>query len=394
MSAWLLCSLVFTHVTVIDVEQGRARSDVTVVVEGDRIAAVGRAPVPKHAKVVDGRGKFLIPGLWDMHVHMHATIDMGPADTSAWTFFGPLLRSRGITGVRSMFDSLEALDKARDQLRIAASGPILDGPRPTWPGSIACAGPGEGRAAVRRIKQAGADFVKVYSGLSRETYLAIAAEAAKAGLPFAGHVPNSVTAAEASRAGQKSLEHLTGITESQELYAELATNGTWVTPTLTVLRSAAWWGDAAFMNDARTRLLPETLQQFWKTGWSGWFREDDAADRRKRFEQRLRQVGAMHCAGVKILAGSDTPNPYVFPGDSLHEELELLVKTGLTPAQALQAATIGAAEYLGMTGHLGSIAPGRIADMVLLEGNPLTDIANTRRLAAVVFNGKIEAKTR
>lgn len=391
-AAGLLCSLVFAHVTVIDVEQGRALPDLTVIVEGGRIAAVGTMPAPPCAQVVDGRGKFLIPGLWDMHVHMHATKDMGPEDTSAWTFFAPLFRARGITGVRSMFDSLAAIEKARAHLRIVASGPILDGPHPTWSSSIVCAGAAQGRAAVRRVKREGADFVKVYSGLARETYLAIADEAKKAGLPFAGHVPNSVTAAEASDAGQKSQEHMIGITASEALFAKFIKNGTWVTPTLSVLRATAWWGDAGMMKDERINLLPRTIQQFWRTGWNGWFWEGDTEERKSRFEERLKQVGAMSRAGVKILAGSDTPNPYVFPGDSLHEELGLLVKAGMTPAQALQAATIRPAEYLGMTDRLGSIAPGKLADLVLLSGNPLMDIANTRRIEAVVFNGRFEKK--
>ena len=191
------------------------------------------------------------------------------------------------------------------------------------------------------------------------------------GLSFAGHMPNSITAAEASDAGQKSLEHLTGLeNDKPELWASLVKNGTWVTPTLTVLRSTAYYTDPEYTKDDRITLLPPLVQQYWKTGWS-WIGKEREADRKQRFARRLDLVAEMHRAGVRILAGSDTPNPYVFPGTSLHDELELFVKSGLTPAEALRCATLRPAEFLGMTDRLGTIAKGKLADVVLLSGDPL-----------------------
>jgi imidazolonepropionase-like amidohydrolase len=272
---------------------------------------------------------------------------------------------------------------------LVSAGPILDGDPPYFPGFIACRTPEQARAAVKRVKREGGDFVKVYSLLSREAFFAIADESGKAGLRIAGHLPNSVTPAEASDAGQLSMEHLMGVPDDPALFARFARNGTWQTPTLAALRAAAFAGDPAFENDPRAAGVPEPIRQYWKTQLADMVnRGGDAAERRSRFEQQLRLVGALNRAGVRLLAGSDTPNPYVFPGISLHEELSLLVKAGLSAAEALRSATMGPAEFLGRLGRSGAIAPGKDADLVLLDADPLLDIANTRRISAVILKGK------
>jgi len=161
---------------------------------------------------------------------------------------------------------------------------------------------------------------------------------------------------------------------------------------LTALRSAAYFGDADFMTDDRLNQLPPVILEFWRAGGMGMSAADDAAARRRQFTRELSLVRAMQRAGVKILAGTDTPSPYVFPGSSLHDELELLVKAGLTPLQALQAATLRPAEYLGMADRLGTIAPGKLADLLLLSGDPVADIANTRRIEAVIHNGRMHLR--
>jgi len=392
--------LAITHVTLIDTRTGQARPDVTVVITGDRISAVTesrRPKLPPGAQILDGRGKFLIPGLWDMHAHLFATVPVDPDDPAPRDFFVPRLVASGITGVRSMWDHPAAIRKLRADPaspRIVACGPIVDGPQPYVPGSIACANAQQGREAVDRLKGEGSDFVKVYSLLPREAYLGIVEQARKTGLPVAGHVPNSVTFEEASDAGQKSIEHLMRLDALDPqrlptLLAKFVKNSTWVAPTLAVHRAVAWFGDPEFMRDPRLDSLPPLLLQFWKSGPAAINPSQDPGARRLKFEAQLQLVGAMHRAGVRILAGTDTPNPYVFPGSSLHDELELLVKAGLTPLEALQAATIRPAEYLGLEDRLGSIAPGRFADLVLLEANPLSNIANTRRIAAVILNGQL-----
>ena len=389
----LLALLAITHVTLIDTEAGRARQDYTVIISGDRITAVGPAKsvkVPRGAQILDGRGKFLIPGLWDMHAHLFATLPLDPNDPAPRDFFAPRFLANGITGVRSMWDDPGAIRRLRTSPgvpRIISCGPIVDGPQPYVPGAVACANATQGRETVRRLKAEGVDFIKVYSLLPRDVYFAIAEEARTVGLPFAGHLPNSVTPEEASGAGQKSFEHLMGLEsldpkKAPTVFAKFVQNGTWQTPTLTALRGLTYFDDPERLKDPRISSLPPLFQQYWKSGGAG-VKSDEA-----KFQHQLDLVATMHRAGVKILAGTDTPNPFVFPGESLHEELELLVKAGLTPAEALQCATLRPAEYLGMTDRLGSIAAGKFADLVLLDADPLANIANSRRISAVILNGQ------
>src|SRR5215472_6194237 len=296
-------SLAITGVTVIDATGAPARLGMTVVVTGDRITAVaksGAVGVPDGARVVDGKGKYLIPGLWDMHVHT--------ADPSLL----PLYLANGVTGVRDMhaFDP-DFIFGLRKQVRegkqsgprVVAAGPLVDGPKPFVPGALVAANAAEGREAVRKLKKMGADFVKVYTKLPREAYLAIADEAKKQGLPFAGHVPELVSAALASDLGQKSIEHLTGVElacsdkedelrretvatlakadnqvamellvrigaraadsfsdrKAQDLFARFVRNGTWQVSTLTVLRSLASLDDPKFTADPRVKCMPPSL---------------------------------------------------------------------------------------------------------------------------------------
>lgn len=380
-----------TRVAVVDVEGGRALPDMTVVVNGDRIQSVGpanRTKPPRGARIIDARGKFLIPGLWDMHVHMLSSLPPPPGDSTPGEFYAPRFLENGITGVRSMFDSL-ALVRALAAPRAVASGTVIDGPNPYWPGFISCSNPDQARAAVKKLKTEGVDFVKVYSGLPRDAYFAVADETRKAGLPFAGHLPNSVSAAEASDAGQKSLEHLMGFDKEQpEVWARFVKNGTWVTPTLAVLRSAAFYTDPEYTKDDRIPQLPPFVQMYWKNGWR-WILKEQEPQRKAQYARQLEIVGKMHRAGVKLLTGTDTPNPYVFPGTSLHDEMELFVQAGISPAEVLRIATLGAADFFGWTDRLGTVTPGKLADLVLLSADPLAAIANTRKVVLVAVNGKI-----
>jgi hypothetical protein len=395
----------------------------TVVITGDRISAIGNSastPMPAGAKVVDATGKFLIPGLWDMHVHWYTR------DTLS------LFTANGVTGVRQMFGNSDLL-RWRDEIakgsllgpRMVVASPIIDGPEPVWPNSISVRNEEEGRKAVRRVKQWGADFVKVYGLLPRDAYFGIADEAKQQGLPFAGHVPYSVSPAEASEAGQKSIEHLTGIligcsakeTELRDelvkakspaerprvqmtaletydekkaasLFARFVKNHTWQCPTLTVLRSNAYIGDENFRRDGRLKYIPRRLQQRWSVRLADR-NEDNNAGAKKIFHKDLEIVGAMRKAGVSILAGTDTGNPFCFPGFSLHEELALLVIAGLTPLEALRSATLNPAEFFGLDKTLGTIDVGKIADLVLLDASPLQDIRNTQRINTVISNGRL-----
>jgi len=413
--------IVFTHATIIDVTGQAPKRDTTVVITGDRISAIGdNISVPAGAQVVDATGKFLIPGLWDMHVHWYLR------DTFT------LFIANGVTGVRQMFGNSDLL-RWRDQIakgsllgpRMVVASPIIDGPQPIWPNSIAVRNEDEGRNAVRRVKQWGADFVKVYALLPRDAYFGIANEAKQQGTTFAGHVPNSVSPAEASDAGQKSIEHLTGILiassdkeaelrdklvkadspqargrvqataldtynekKADNLIAHFVKNQTWQCPTLTVLRSSAYLGDENFRRDGRLKYIPRLQQQRWNFRLANRSGSDDAVEK-KVLQKQFEIVGAMQKAGVPILAGTDTGNPFCFPGFSLHEELALLVIAGLTPVEALRSATLNPAKFFGLDQTLGTIEQGKIGDLVLLDANPLLDIRNTQRINVVMSNGRL-----
>lgn len=432
--------LVFTHVTVLDVAGGTALPDRTVVITGDRITELGKSAeirTPQGAQVIDATGKFLIPGLWDMHVHwLHKD-------------YLPLFPANGVTGIRIMWgDSMhhqwrqEITQGAVRGPRMAIASPIVDGPTPIWPGSTAVKDGAEARRFVIQAKQDGADFIKVYSRLPRDAYFAIADEAKKQGLPFAGHVPAAVTVAEASDAGQQSIEHFTNVLEAcssreeevrqksaeawtnlpegqkfpsraslrplirlmldtfspekaNALYARFARNRTWQCPTLTVQRNMAFIQDPAIHNDPRVKYMPPGMASSWNP--KGDFRLQDRAEEdfelaRASYRKLKEQIGPMRRAGVEFLAGTDVLNPYCFPGFSLHDELGLLVEGGLTPLEALQAATLNPARFLGKEKDLGTVEKGKIADLVLLAANPLDNIGNSRKIEAVVLNGKLLPK--
>jgi imidazolonepropionase-like amidohydrolase len=284
---------------------------------------------------------------------------------------------------------------------------------------------------VRRLKTGGADLIKVYSELSRDSFLAIADEAKKQNIPFAGHVPFSVSALEASDAGQKSMEHLWGIylscsSREEELrsemlkggvnlsgserirlemdeaaasyderkaanvFAHLAKNGTWMVPTFTAVVPDSEIFDARVTTDPRLKYIPQAIQKRWTEAAAA-----GAAIKSKSFERKLQVVGAMHRAGVPLLAGTDTAwiQPYTYAGFSLHDELALLVKAGLTPMESLQTATINPARFLGMEKDLGTIEKGKVANLVLLDADPVSDIRNTQKIDSVVLKGKLLTRT-
>jgi imidazolonepropionase-like amidohydrolase len=431
--------LILTHVTVIDATGAPAQRDMTVIISNGRISKISKGSDvrPTHdSRLIDASGEFLIPGLWDMHVHWTRTEYL------------PLFLANGVTGMRIMWGNaqhhewrsqVEAGRLLAPHMVIASA--IVDGPKPFWPGSIAVSTEAQARQAVAEVKQAAADFVKVYSYLPRAEYFAIADEAKKQGIPFAGHVPLDVSAEEASNSGQKSFEHLIGIlpatstrsddiiqanrfdlademvaehpsfpgqhakmlrqveldTYSTEkaatLFALLKKNGTWQVPTLTALRSIAYSDDSSFTHDPRVKYMPPSLRRQWTSpdvaNLYGPHTAEDFAFAKKEFAKDLQLVGDMQKAGVGVLAGTDALNPFCMPGFSLHDELALLVKAGLTPMQALQAATLNPARFLGSEKDFGTIEEGKVADLLLLDANPLDDIANTKKINAVVYGGRL-----
>jgi len=420
--------LAITHVNLIDATGAPVQTDMTVIVQGKQILQLGKSDsttIPKAARVVDGRDKYLIPGLWDMHVHEIFGAWL-PEDEK----ITPLLFvANGVTGVRDMGGDLEALKKWRARIaertllgpRMIISGPMLDGPVPQFPSSAPVKDAADGRRIVDELQKNGADFIKIQSLVPRDGYFAAADEAKKVGIVFAGHVPDKVRATEASNAGQKSIEHLTGVFEgcstvedelmaaprgpgrgkflstydparAKVLIALFVKNQTWQVPTL-------YWERGEWLIE-QTSAGPDPLAKYAPAAWRvrAWpmfttgiekdWSTDPFADREKFFQAELKMVGEMNRAGVPILAGTDTAaGVRVYPGFSLHEELELLVRAGLTPMEALQAATLNAGKYLGLA-DTGTIEKGKRADLVLLDANPLQDIKNTRKIQSVVLAGR------
>jgi imidazolonepropionase-like amidohydrolase len=421
-------TVVFTHVTVIDVTRGLLRPDITVVVAGNRIAAVGKsAMVPHNAKVIDATGKFLIPGLWDMHAHS--------LTDNRYEYAFPLLIANGVTGIREMGSNLlpEKVNQVRQEvLDGILLGPrfgaltyqILDGPGTQVNTATAVTTPEEGRRFVRSYKQLGASFIKPYNLLSREVYLAIVDEAKRLNIPVEGHVPVSMTAEEVSDLGQLTIEHnfdvlvsssteedalriatradptrwgafeaKAAVTFNEEkakcLFASLVRNRTWSCPTIIVYRQIIHLDDEGFfLNDSQMKYIPQSTRDRWHQTFAQIRRVSLNAENRKRWEMRSRIVGMMDRAGVQLIAGTDMGAVYVIPGFSMHDELQLMVEAGLSNLTVLQSATINAVKFLGKEKDLGTIEKGKLADLVLLDGNPLENIKNTRRIAAVLVNGR------
>jgi imidazolonepropionase-like amidohydrolase len=437
--------LVISHITVIDATGRAAQPNMSVVIDGDRIVAVrpaNKIHIPNGALSFDGSGKFLIPGLWDMHVH-------GASDTRApWSHL--LFLANGVLGVRDMSGPPDANAWRATQTSatdpsptIYLGSPIVDGPNPVWPDSIVVTNAAQGREVVDQQQQRGADFIKVYSKLSREAYFAIADEAHKIGIPFEGHAPESVTAAEASGAGQKSIEHLTqvalgssrdeeasiaelqrlealfrapGATMAQKmdagksiiqvnahivetfdeatahsLFALFIKNGTWQTPTLTLLKAQI--DEPLDTNDPRLKYLSKEVRSKWNDGYYKYYPPEPRTAlvelSKVQFDESMKIVGLMYRSGVPILAGTDSMNPHCFPGFGIHDELALLVDAGMSPLAALQAATRNAAQFIGQLDRRGTVEVGKVADLVLLDKDPLADIHNTRAIQAVVLNGRL-----
>lgn len=398
--------------------------------------------VPADAKVVDGSGKYAIPGLADMHAHLTAAGEPG----GSREFEIPLLLANGVTTVRDMGGYLETLRPLRKEIasgkrlgpQIFFAGPYLDGKPASFPPAIEVTTEEEGAAAVRQLKAEGVDFIKVQSRLHPEAYRGIVEESKRQGLMFVGHVPDMLTALEATNAGQKSIEHLTGVflgcsrdeeplrderrqappemetprdhllrdrawktrlldtydsRKAAELYAAFVRNGTWQVPTLPLLVDLSFAAPGKnWESDAELRYVPASVRRNWKAGEVQSVEGDSGEDaelQARLKERALRTVAEMQRAGVRMMSGTDTPAPSVVPGFSLHEDLEYMVQAGLTPKEALQAATTGPAEYLGLGGQQGEIAAGQRADVVVLEANPLEKIENARRVRAVVVNGAL-----
>jgi imidazolonepropionase-like amidohydrolase len=412
-------ALAFKDITVVDATDPSPRAHQTVVIQGNRISTVGHVDsvvVPTGARVVRGAGKYLIPGLWDMHVH---TVFPGGRRVL------PLYIVNGVLGVRDLAGDWSQILAWRREIaagtlagpRLLASGPYLEG------GDVPIVHfltrtPDEARDAIDSLLTMGVDVIKLHGQLTRETYLAAALYAKRLGLRVAGHVPSTISVAEASDGGVGSIEHMlqipisctpaeslalvprfpvqrvVGRCSSQDmapLFTRLVRNGTWVVPTLTAAYEVAYWPKTDLPGDAFARYLPDTLKKYVASIFPMLPDIPPDADvvGMQLFAKRLALVSALHRAGVGVLPGTDAPLRNSPPGFGLHEELRLMVQGGMRTFDVLRAATLEPARYFGMLDSLGSIAPGKVADLVVLTASPLENIENTRRINAVVANGRL-----
>ena len=409
--------VVFTHVTVIDATGAAAQSNMVVVVTGDKITDIGKfgkVKLPKNSQVIDATGKFLIPGLWDMHVHL--------AKAGENTL--PLFIINGITSVRDMGGDYvqvlkwrkEAADGSRLSPRIKTPGALLESAEnaarmkregtvePVDKYRIGIATPVEARKAVDLMASLGVDFIKFRTIASPETYKAIAEESKAKNLMFVGHqfgTPEAMV-----EAGQKSVEHyiyppiITDLKHA-EIYRKMAESGIYIVPTIVVADKSLLVSyrdaktiveDRAGKVDFRRKYLSGYLIEDWKEQLEEK-KEPSPVDLAKLKEVLIKDLQEMHKASVRLMPGTDVGVLLIYPGYSLHDELQLLVKyVGLTPMQAIISATRYPAEFFGIQNTLGTIEKGKIADLVLLDANPLDDISNTQRIAAVVLNGRYLSK--
>jgi imidazolonepropionase-like amidohydrolase len=429
--------LAFTNVTVIDVEEGAAKAGMSVIVTGESISAVGFAneiEVPDGATIIDGMGKYLIPGLWDMHTH------------NTWNSFS-LFIANGITGVREMGLSrlpLPEILALRQKVqngeligpRFVAAGPTVNAVQSNNMSIVSALTAEQGRFVVDSLAAAGADFIKVYH-LDRDTFFAIAEAANEIGIPFDGHLSRNITLKEAAIAGQRSIEHYTtshprglmtlcsshpdllagavedlnnlnalprdsihiahrrGIMEitidsydderCRKELAKLGAFATWHTPTLTMGMGRRDIFDDRVMQDPRFRYVaPQQRAHFQRIRsiYISSLSELEVAEYQHVID---RIIVNLQKGNVGLLAGADAFDGHGF---ALHGELESMVSAGLTPLQALRTATINPARFLGREDVLGTVEAGKLADLVLLDANPLEDITNTQKIRAVVANGR------
>lgn len=426
-----------TGVNVVDIEAGELLENRTVVIADGKIASVSSGAEVTADSVIDGSGKYLIPGLWDMHVHFRG----GDSLVSENKHLLNLFIANGVTTVRDAGgDITSAVLEWRNEIesgnllgpRIFTSGPKLDGPDAAWAGSIELASPEEVPAAFDSLESLGVDYVKLYDGsISRDVYLAAIEEAEHRGLPITGHMPFTVQFTEAVEAGLDATEHMyyvlkgtsskeEALTEeiiqrqgtedplgfwealprilstyeeavARQTYSMMRKNGTAAVPTLHIGEVLAYLDEQDHSGDEYLNYIGEGIIKTYDRRLNAALNSSaEAQQRRRNLQDKFVELtGELHEAGVTILAGSDSGpfNSFTYPGISLHKELEALVDAGLTPAEALRTATINGAAFFGVSEKYGQVKEGFAADLVLLNSNPLQDISNTRDILAVLWQG-------
>jgi imidazolonepropionase-like amidohydrolase len=411
-----------TSVTVIPGTGAPAAAGQTVVIQGGRIRlveATHASPLPtgraadSTTQVIDGTGRYLIPGLWDLHTHLiHDTASLG------------LYLANGVTAVRDMGGPMDSVLRVRERVRrgelpgprMWLAGPTVDGPKDAR-FRLTVRTAAEGVHAVDSLAARAVDVIKMHNAVPPEAFFAVVRRARERGIPVGAHLPAAVTPAQASDAWVTSIEHTVAFLElaiprdaqrsldgigsaagtflrdsAGPLWARMKGNGTWVVPTLIAARGSAERLDRRrdFRRDLRAWYVSRMLERYWDEV----FPVPDSVSALTLAARYLvdtlshRVVAAMHRAGVGLATGTDVALPGIVPGFSLHDELAMLVEAGLTPLEAIQAGTLNAARVAGAADSLGSIEVGKVADLVLLEADPLADIRHTARVAGVMVGGR------
>lgn len=430
------------HATIVDVAQGSLLPGQAVATSGDRIVAVGPdaevAKAWKARSTIDAKGRYLIPGLWDMHVHFGG----GPALIDENKALLPLYVANGITTIRDASGDLPddvlawRADIAAGRLfgpRLLSSGPKIEGIAPVWKGTIEVGSEADVDAAIARLKALNVDFVKITdSTLKPELFLYAVRQARAAGMRTSGHIPQALTVGQALDAGLSSIEHLDyawhlGVPDEARIAADfaagritraeanarlnagfdrdtamrafrdMAARGVYVSPTLNGSRVIAYLDRGGHEADPELAYIGPGIRKTynWRIERGAKATPAEIAARHDHIDRLAGILPMLRDAGVPILAGTDAGflNSFNYPGFGLHDELELYVKSGLTPAEALRSATVTGPAWFGLQDRYGAVATGRMADLVLLEADPLQDIAATRKPLLVLLRGQVQDRT-
>ena len=397
--------VVIANVDVLPMDRERVLRDQTVVIERGVIARIGPAGsvrIPRGARRIDGTGKFLLPGLADLHVHL-ATIPENYQRSILKLFV-----ANGVTTILNLRGAPQILELRRSVAAgstlgptVYTAGPYVNEPFLTTPDEV--------DSAVTAQKRAGYDFVKLHGDLSREAYARLNAAARREGIRVIGHAPRNLGVEAMFEERQYAVVHAEEFLYDRsnrsreqdlpqvearipELAQSMARTRTWLMPNFTAYRIIGLMANDldAILARPEMRYLPPRIRQGWGPAtnpYTARFTKANYPGMHRRYQLLQRMVGSFDSAGVRMLIGTDAMNTGVVPGSSTHDELEELVTAGLTPWEALRAATANAAEFLAVRGQRGVIAAGQKADLLLLDANPLENVANTRRIAGVMLRG-------
>ncbi len=420
--------LLIKNITIVDVNEGRLIPNKNILIVGREIGWISDSDEDITAKTtIDCAGKFIIPGLWDMHTH------------NWWQLhFSNFYIGNGVLGVRNMYTPMSMINPVKDSINnglikgpyYVSAGRVVEGSEPEFPDWLVVDKIEKIKSALDTLQMEGSDFVKVYNKIPGDVYFELVKEAHKRGMRVEGHVPMAVSVIDASNAGQRSFEHLLGIPDlctkdhlfknrygynwfaavmssddygtlsiDEELAAKnfevLRKNNSFVCPTLVVWHNY-FHPDIPFEKETNLQKFPKGMIDFWN-GEVGKYRNRDTSYKQmmiKKYKNFQKVTYLLYKNGVPLLTGTDAINAFVYPGYSLHQELVLLKQCGIPDKEILKMATINAALFLEISDKYGSVEKGKNASLVILNDNPLKDIANTGKIESVILNGNLIEKKR